>query len=497
VATNSAKPPKVDDLGFIADDDIGFVAEPAPKGRQVYEHPVGPEQDGLAGIVARFKDPERWQGIAGFGPQKANVVSGIPPIAAPAAALPGLAKLVGTIGAYKAGRVGANAISAGAQTAAHGGDASDIAKSAGIAGGIQAGAELIPVAGNALKSVANSAAFKSLGPYARNVLKHAQDGRIGEIGRELLDSKVIRWLPAGYKGLAERAKGVMEPAGRAIGEITKELSAGGAGVDRNLIATALEQKLIQPTELESVAKRNDFFRKQIERFRAGSASSLNDIHALKGQAKAGINWERPRGADVPDEEAFLRALYSELKDAISGSSRTAAAAAGSDVSDRLHAAKKTYGAAKEAVNVATGRDAREFANRFISPSDYITGVGGAIGGVALGGDSIEDRAKMGAAGLGLGLLNKLGRTYGNPLIAKGADAIGSTVLAASPLANAIINNPALAGLLTGTVAPQALQSIQGTPNEEAPLDFGPMLGSGDKSKKVRSPGALERRFMSK
>jgi hypothetical protein len=352
--------------------------------------------------------------------------------------------------------------------------------------------EAVPFGGKALRAIGESSAFKALGPYARQARQAFSKGQIGEVGRELLDNKVVSWVPTSYRGIADRAKGLSDKVGKQIGAIMNELTEGGAKVDREAVADALKARLVKGSEVHGADKGNQYFAEGIEKFRSGQPLSLNDAHAMRKELKGLINWDRLPGADIPTDEKYFRALYSELK---SGIDAGAFASGRGEMIEKLGEARKTYGAAKTADNVASGREAREFANRFVSPSDYLVGGLGATYGAASG-EGMEDRLKRAALFGSLGLVNKGLRQYGNQVVAKGADSAGALLQKATPIANVAIQSPGIVPLAVGAAQGAGKRSeTQGEIISPVPM----LGGSGQDTdrKPAKRSTAIERRLRAK
>lgn len=328
-------------------------------------------------------------------------------------------------------------------------------------GVLEGGANLSKHAKNRLAAMAEESAFKSLGPYAREAKRNYAKGKINEVGRELLDESVITFRPSSYETIAKRAAVKKDEAGKRVGSVIDELAevennvAGrtgestavipkgaklnNAGVSRKAIADDLEKELLSGKSLFEKDDRK--FRGLIKSFlkEHDELIPLKNAQALKVELNKKINWKRAPDADIPLEEQFYRALYKKLNKGVDDAADALANIKGGDAPVRLAKAKKSYGAMSEAEGIANNREARERANRFLSPSDYFTGGLGAMAGVASG-DSIEDKIINGLTGASLAGANKFSRQYGNQIKAKSADALSRK---AGSIQSLLTHNPSL------------------------------------------------------
>lgn len=362
------------------------------------------------------------------------------------------------------------------------------------------------------KKIANEKAFKALGPYAREARQNYAKGTIGEVGRELLDTGVVSPRLTSYEGIAKRASQASETAGKKVGAVIDKLAVvedglngGGAastglaipgaktasaGISRKAIADSLEEELISKGGLQGLEEgENSFFGALIKGFnKSGGASiSLKDAQALKQELKAKIKWDRLPGADIPPKEQFYRALYRKVNQGIDDAAEALSQIAGGNAPQELSAAKKSYGALKEAEKISSSREAKEFANRFLSPTDYLSGGLGAAAGVATG-DSPEEKLQNALIGGSLALVNKGARKYGNQVSAVGLDRLGSALAATPAVAQLAGKNPAaFQGLVTSIN-----QQRQGGPSFTPSGDQYPILKDQKLMENFRkNPGLID------
>lgn len=302
-----------------------------------------------------------------------------------------------------------------------------------------------------LKDIAETRAFKALGPYQRDVLIASEKGKVKDIGRAALEEGIVG-TPTSYKGMAERAEKAAGAKGKALEKKVEELAALETApktevpitpISRKEIADNLRKELISPvdTDIAGVAKANENFESMISNFEKGGNEYLPLLEAelKKRKAYEQVNFRRLPGTDVPIEEQFNRALGNKLKTSVE------AQAGLLDPSGEFEALKQSYGNLTEAERIARIRGEKEMANRMISPSDYGVGIGGALGGLMTGHTSYA------AAGAALGLANNLARKYGNQIMAVGADKISKALMKSAEMAEIAVKDPNLFKQVVGAV----------------------------------------------
>lgn len=292
----------------------------------------------------------------------------------------------------------------------------------------------IPGAGAGAKKIAETRAFKALGPYARDAMKQMPSDKYRDIGRTLLDSDTFGWMPKSYESLANKLAALKTKSGEELGSTVEQLAQKETGVPISLsregISEKLKQNLISPeVDAAGVLDRNSRMMGYIDQFKGtlpeGVEGPLNDpIPLLQAEMKKRnlakeINWDRLPGADIPDSEVFNRELLTQLRGGVEEGGEALAKKTGFDV-EKFKDLKNQYGNFSAAESIAQKRSAKEFANRTLSPSDYGTGLVGAGIGMTQGG-SPEERIKNAAIGASFGFVNKGARLYGNQLVSRGAN----------------------------------------------------------------------------
>lgn len=302
-------------------------------------------------------------------------------------------------------------------------------------GGVEVATKGVTAAANlpqTLKDFAERTAFKTTEASAGYRKKLGRDG-IQKIGRVLLDEGIVQ-PGSSLDDIATAAIQLKDKTGKEIGEIITQLSddearLGLPPVSRSDIVASLRKQLIKESRgVETVDRANSVFNRAIDTFEKSPDNlTVGALQEIKKTLQSKVNFNRPKGADIPVDEQFERALLKEVKEALENRAGELASKVGRAEYEGL---KKLYGATKQVEKITNDSVARQDSRRFISPSDYMTGGFGAIIGGAQG-DDMESRITGAAAGATLGLANKGFRHYGNPIVAVVSDKV-SQILQRQP-----------------------------------------------------------------
>lgn len=286
---------------------------------------------------------------------------------------------------------------------------------------------------------------------------------VQEQGKFLLDKKIVTATNS-LEDIAKKASSVKADAGKVIGkalddvdslvqEAKKFVDEGKIGgpllppegrealknsIDKQFqfnmdrIADRIENDLIAPNA------KNSFMRKELKSLQ-NLANDLREqgIATLReGTVMKGTQYQKTRFASETVPEAFKkqvgRLVKEELDDIVAKTgnlemavSRARGSTLGANTPDAINqtvskayqAAKKTYGASKNAEKTALKSLGRTTANRTVSLTDTIAGTAGGAAGAVLSGGDFGDTAKWAFVA---GALNKLGRRYGNGVMAVSA-----------------------------------------------------------------------------
>jgi hypothetical protein len=267
----------------------------------------------------------------------------------------------------------------------------------------------------------------------RDATKALAKGEVEQVGREILDQGIIGIIPRGNSKLLERLELKSDLVGKALGktkdtldDLAKKEGLTELGVKPLEVARKTFERLRVDERLPNAAKKNKRFAMLTKEFFVKNPDVMNikSSEELKRLVDETINWKRLKDADIPIVEQFYRALRTALKEESENAALNIAGIANKELSAAFKNQKRSYGLLEKAKEISTSQEARELANRLISPSDYITGVGGLVAGAASGHD-LESKIKNASLGALLGLANKGARTYGPQVQANTKNALSS------------------------------------------------------------------------
>jgi hypothetical protein len=298
------------------------------------------------------------------------------------------------------------------------------------------GADALRGAGEAVENAGNRAAAKALGPTLRDV--RSSQNRIGSIGATALKEGVVSAIPAGAEKMADRADAALESKGQEFESMLNQISDAAdksaqgssgnlpaivgnsvqpkAGISTSAIADQLKKELAANSRLPGGNATNKAVNSYIDEFVQNNPNliGIKDAQDLKQELGQNINWRRDPRADIPQSEQMDRALYHALNKGVEDAADAQAATLGPDTLKKWQQVKQEYGNLKTASAWANNRAGRDFANRLISPTDYLSIMGGALKGGT-------------ATGLLVGGANHIGRKFGNQLLGTGLSAAGGAI----------------------------------------------------------------------
>jgi len=345
------------------------------------------------------------------------------------------------------GRVG-QAAASGAVTGAiqdTEGDRLENARSAATFGGaVEGGLGLLGKAGRGiaalapgLKKFAEERAVAAVGASKSDVnrlLKKDPTGHTGDelrkLGRFALDEKLVK---AGDKidDIAARIGDAKKAAGEELGSIYDVATLrGGTPFDTKKIAD------------EAVAHAKDAFtgkpggdaaikaiEKQAENLAANGQADLNTLQQFKEGIDDLIPYDKGLQVMAKPEKDALLSMRRFLSEKITEHLDTLSP----EYKGVLKKINSRYSKLSELDRITRNRVSSETGNNLLSLTDKMALLGGAsVGaGSAMGeGGDAETMLKRAALGAGAGLLSKTARSYGRPLIMKGADVTGRGILGA-------------------------------------------------------------------
>ncbi len=281
-----------------------------------------------------------------------------------------------------------------------------------------------------LKSIAETRAVKAAGPMLRDVRAMLSKDNLHEIGRDLLDNKVVKF-GSGLEGIAKRASDIQSLEGRKIGDFLsavddragREFSTEAPRVDVDVLGDRIERELIDPLRdkpvYDSIVKD---LSGEVKGIRNRSTDELSNQMTFKEANDLKRSYDPFLDFDQP--QTPLKEQHKRLRGIINSEIEDRAKSIAPDLFGKYKESKRLFGNMSKVTGMSEDKLARTEANRFLSPSDHALGIAAALeskGGVAQ--DSLT--------GLGIGLGNKLFRERGNGALAVTADAL-SGLLKVSP-----------------------------------------------------------------
>lgn len=323
-------------------------------------------------------------------------------------------------------------------------------------------AELTRSIGKGAKSIAATKAFKALGGTAKDLEKARAQGSADRIGQTLLDEKMVTPF-ATPKSIAGKLDTAIDDASSAIESTIEKINSGSSKIGQlnPEQAKKLSASFFRPKEVSQKLK-DDLIAKY-------EGAPIEELQPALNKIDLWFK-DKPEVMSIKEVQKFKKTLYGFLKDsdfynpnsqlgmarqglkAVGQGAREGIEKQADTVSEMLggaggeiKAANRRLGDFLGAEKVAQKGIGRTQGNRMISLTDTIAGVGGmGAGGVAgalVSGD-VEGAAKGSLLGLGAGAVNKFGRTYGNSLMATGANSVAKKLLAIPKYAEIAQSNPA-------------------------------------------------------
>lgn len=391
--------------------------------------------------------------IAGSAPTGAALGKVAPALLAPSAGVFGSAVKAAAGGALQGaaanpgdikGQVQPLQISDRAQQALSG------AAMGGLTGGALAttkkGADFIKNLPDTLKNYAELKAFKSTGAMLKDWRKANDFGKVNSIGKAMIKDGLVG-PGSTFEDVAEKSAELKSKWGKIIGDT---YDAASAELDEPLVAPHLslaQHKLLDETHLHAPSISNDLaekFSKELsgkaggkkalgaisqtleELAQNGKNPNINQLQDFKESLDDVIKYNRPLN-DEPLTKQYLKKIRDELKGKIDARIDALDQIFGNERLKTLKEANKQYGIWAEVSRISKDRVSRENANQMFGLKDTLAALGGAGAGAAIGaarGQDAEGALKGAAMGAAMGGLNKVARTYGNPLLTQGAYGAG-------------------------------------------------------------------------
>ena len=371
----------------------------------------------------------------------------------------------------------------------------DNAKTGALVGGLSQGVvggvgKLAQGVASGAKSLAETKAFKATGAMLKDFRKVDKTKSINEIGRQLLDDKVVT-KGATPKKIVERLESLIDDSTATIENAINKIDKGSGKVDDILKqqsftggaydqAQTLKASFFRPSEVaenlkNSIREKYNQIPKEklqpaideIDSWFSNMPETLpiSKVHEMKKQMGKFLKESDfyKRGADLGLAKEGTLAVRRGLKEGVEKQADTVSKMMGGSGGE-IKEANKRLGNYLTVKDVATDRVSRDSANRAISLTDNIWGAAGLAGGGGVAGGLMSGDLEGAAKGaLTAGALmggNKLARTYGNSLMAVGFDKAANALLKVPQMAELAQKNPAQFQMLVNKI-------IQSPENETA------------------------------
>lgn len=365
----------------------------------------------------------------------------------------------------------------------------DNAKIGALVGGAAQGAvmgvgKLAQGVARGAKSIAETKAFKATGAMLKDFRKVDKTKSVKEIGRQLLDDKVVT-AGATPKKVVERLESLIDDSTKTIENAIQKIDDGSAQISKLKPEQAeqLSASMFRPAEVAENLKK-EIQEKYSEIPKEKLQAALNEIdswfsglpetlpiskvHAMKKQMAKFLKESDfyKSGAGLPLSKEGTLAVRRGLKEGVEKQADTVSKMMGG-AGGEIKNANKRLGNYLTVKDVATDRVSRDAANRTFGLTDNIWGAAGLAGGGGVAGGlmsgDFEGAAKGALTGAALMGGNKLARTYGNPLMAVGFDKAANTLLQIPKFAEIAQKNPAQFQMLVNKM-------IQSPENSENPME---------------------------
>lgn len=305
-----------------------------------------------------------------------------------------------------------------------------------------------------------SKAAKAVGYFVKDLPKKkglsysGAKNKLLDIGETAIEADLIK-PGANVEKIAEQSEKFLDDYGKQIGQFYKDASK--ALSDKSLPAEVLDQygKQLSSLKFNPSQLADDIEAKilmdfeeqslppeiqerilggvkpwidQMKRF--GKETDIQKLNNYRKTIDSRIKWA---AKELPEAQEYLALMRQEISNDVQSKLNNLSQFIGGDKGAEIKKLNKLYGQMSEIARVSKDRALREeFANRAISPSDYITGVGGSVvGGIsgAVSGQDLESTLKGAALGSGLGLVNRAARKFGPSITGPGAYSFGKNTQA--------------------------------------------------------------------
>lgn len=259
-----------------------------------------------------------------------------------------------------------------------------------------------------IRDAAAEHAVKSLNPILSQQEVLNNRGLSKELGRELLDQKVVGFGDD-VKAMQPKLEELLGKKGKAIGALRKEAQDAGHTIDLTDLKTKSEGMLADAANgLDTDRALANVYRNNVKSLGQVPERSVEDTQDIIHRINNTLNFNKATNKITPAEEARM-ALRKDLV----GKVDEAVGKLGDDKAVMYDKLKKQFGLFKEGDKILDKSVARAERNRGLSLTDYITGASALSGG-------------DGMAAAALAMANKIARERGNASMAVALNKLGNS-----------------------------------------------------------------------
>lgn len=268
-------------------------------------------------------------------------------------------------------------------------------------------------AGKALKNIANTSAYQSLKPLGKAADRVVDQGRAQAIGEQLLKDNIVT-PNASYKNILSRVTSKLSDYGEQIGFYAKSADKAVAsdssirGINVPDLIDDINKGVVRPLSADpsttNIAKQVSDWAVDLKNITKNEDLGFQQAQKLKKSLDA-MKAKFGRGGDSLAKEAF-QDVYRILNNKIEQGIESALSKAAPQLTNNFKEVKNAYRNLADAKAFISKTVARADKNRFLSLTDYGSGMAAAITGGVVGGP-------LGAsAAIPAAIANKLLRTKG-------------------------------------------------------------------------------------
>lgn len=263
-----------------------------------------------------------------------------------------------------------------------------------------------------LESLADKFAFSSLRGYKKDIKKAFSKDEIEQVGKELYDQGIVKNIPKSVETLADETEKRISSLGKEYGSILENISEkAGPVIDKGVAVQNVLDQLDDTSSsmlLSQLRSKGKTDKELLNFIKNPEPITIKEAQEIKKSLSKAAKWDAFFQEGAPDDVKLARSLYHEMNSLIDNAADKFASQAGK-TSDVIQKMRKQLYNLNVANKMASNRSLGEVSNRFLSPSDYISGA------AVLASDVASGPMALVAAGA-----NKLLREYGSSAAGIGA-----------------------------------------------------------------------------